>query len=173
MKRSVIAVVPVLLALAGCAGIQVRATPDVHLKADATWVVLPLANRTTTPEAGLRAQAIIEADLAQHGVQDVRMYQPSGEQDALFDTDSDQSRQAEQAWVASQNARYVVSGVVHEWRYKSGVDGEPAVGVMLRVRGPDGKLLYSGTASRAGWARQSLGETGQSVIDALLAPVVR
>lgn len=173
MKFSAITVTLALLALGGCATTNVRATPDASLRANATWLVLPLANRTTTPEAGLRAQAIIEADLAEHGVQDVRMYQPSGEQDALLDTDSEQSRQAQQAWVASQNAQYVVSGVVHEWRYKTGIDGEPAVGVMIRVRGADGKLLYSGTASRAGWARQSLGETGQQVIDALLGPVVQ
>lgn len=173
MKLSAIATAVLLLTLAGCATTNLRATPDVRLKANATWLILPLQNRTTTPEAGLRAQAIIEADLAEHGVRDVRMYQPGGEQGALFDTDSDQSRRAEQKWVASQNPGYVVSGVVHEWRYKTGVDGEPAVGVMIRVRGPDGRLLYSGTASRAGWARESLSGTAQRVIDALRAPVVR
>lgn len=172
MKLSLIAVSATMLMLSGCATTHLRATPNVHLKADATWLVLPLHNRTTTPAAGLRAQAIVEAELSQLGVATVRMYQPEGDQDALFDGDSAQSRQAEKDWVARQNAEYVVSGVVHEWRYKTGVDGEPAAGVMIEIRHPDGTLLYSGTAARAGWARQSLGETGQRVIDALLAPVL-
>ena len=74
----------------------------------------------------------------------------------------------------SQSARYVVSGVVHEWRYKTGVDGEPAVGVMLEIRElPSGNIVYSGTGARAGWARTSLSQTGQKVIDKLLAPVIR
>ncbi len=76
--------------------------------------------------------------------------------------------------LASRSAEYVVSGVVHEWRYKTGVDGEPAVGVMIEIRElPAGRIVYSGTGSRAGWARQSLSETGQKVIDKLLAPVVQ
>ena len=45
---------------------------------------------------------------------------------------------------------------------------------MIEIRElPAGRIVYSGTGSRAGWARQSLSETGQKVIDKLLAPVVQ
>ena len=128
-------VVAMLLALMLASCTHVRSSQGVSLNAEGTWLVLPLVNRTGTPQAGLRAAAIVESVLYR---------------------------------------QYVVSGVVHEWRYKTGVDGEPAVGVMLEIRElPSGKIVYSGTGARAGWARTSLSQTGQKVIDKLLAPVIR
>ena len=171
MRVSLIALCAGLLLLAGCAT-HTRHTQDVALNADATWLVLPLVNRTTTPQAGLAAQAIVEAVLAEHGVADARTYQADDDQGVLFEAASQASRDAMRQWAAKQGGDYVVSGVVHEWRYKTGVDGEPAVGVMIEIRDAAGKLIYSGTGARAGWARQSLSETGQRVIDDLLAPVV-
>lgn len=171
MRVSLIALCAGLLLLAGCAT-HTRHTQGVALDAEATWLVLPLVNRTTTPQAGLAAQAIVEAVLAQHGVADVRAYQADDDQGVLFEAASQTSRDAMRQWADKQGGDYVVSGVVHEWRYKTGIDGEPAVGVMLEIRDADGTVIYSGTGARAGWARQSLSATGQRVIDDLLAPVV-
>ena len=140
MRVSLIALCAGLLLLAGCA---------TH-------------TRTTTPQAGLAAQAIVEAVLAEHGVADARTYQADDDQGVLFEAASQASRDAMRQWSARQGGDYVVSGVVHEWRYKTGVDGEPAVGVMIEIRDAAGKLIYSGTGARA----------GQRVIDDLLAPVV-
>ncbi|EKF75606.1 hypothetical protein A11A3_02007 [Alcanivorax hongdengensis A-11-3] len=158
--------------IAGCST-HIRRTEGVQLDANATWVLLPLVNRTATPQAGLRAAAITEAVLYQHGVKQVVSYTDNGDDGVLFEGSSAQSREKMQQWASKQSGRYLVSGVVHEWRYKTGVDGEPAVGVMIEVREmPSGKIVYSGTGARAGWARQSLSETGQRVIDKILAPVV-
>ncbi|MCG8392888.1 MAG: hypothetical protein MI745_07380 [Pseudomonadales bacterium] len=160
-----------VIVLAGCT--HVRSTQDVSLSAEGTWLVLPLINRTATPQAGLRAAAITEAVLYRHGVETVAMYPDTGNDGLLFEASSSASREKMQDWIKGQSARYVVSGVVHEWRYKTGVDGEPAVGVMVEIRElPSGDIVYSGTASRAGWARDSLSETGQKVIDKLIAPVI-
>ena len=57
MKLPMLALCAGLLMLAGCSA-HVRTSQDVRLERDATWLVLPLVNRTTTPQAGLRAQAI-------------------------------------------------------------------------------------------------------------------
>ena len=43
------------LMLASCT--HVRSSQDVSLDAEGTWLVLPLVNRTGTPQAGLRAAA--------------------------------------------------------------------------------------------------------------------
>ena len=171
MKLSLIVLCTAVLALTGCST-HMRSTQDVSFERQARWLVLPLTNRTTTPQAGLRAQAIVEAVLAQHGARPVVAFEQENGEGVLFEAGSEESRQAMRAWVAEQNGRYVVSGVVHEWRYKTGVDGEPAVGVMIEIRDPAGELLYSGPGSHAGWARQSLGETGQRVVDDLIAPVI-
>lgn len=147
MKLPMLALCAGLLMLAGCSA-HVRTSQDVRLERDATWLVLPLVNRTTTPQAGLRAQAITEAVLARHGAARVESFQPEEDDGLLFEAASAESRRAMKEWVAGRQGDYVVSGVVHEWRYKTGVDGEPAVGVMLEVRDPAGDLLYTGTAAR-------------------------
>jgi len=158
--------------LAGCT--HVRSSQDVELSGEGNWLVLPMVNRTATPQAGLRAASIVESVLYRHGVNSVTRYPESDNEGVLFEGTSSANRKKMNQWVASQSAQYVVSGVVHEWRYKTGVDGEPAVGVMIEIRElPAGRIVYSGTGSRAGWARQSLSETGQKVIDKLLAPVVQ
>lgn len=160
-----------LVALTGCT--HVRSTQDVSLSGEGTWLVLPLTNRTATPQAGLRAAAIVESVLFRHGVQAVDAYPDSDNDGVLFEASSAGSHDKMKQWVSTRNGNYVVSGVVHEWRYKTGVDGEPAVGVMLEIRElPSGNIVYSGTGSRAGWARDSLSETGQKVIDKLLKPVI-
>lgn len=161
----------IFVSLASCT--HVRSSQDVSLEAQGNWLVLPLVNRTATPQAGLRASAIVEAVLYRHGVETVTLYPEANDDGVLFEASSSASRKKMQQWVANQPARYVVSGVVHEWRYKTGVDGEPAVGVMLEIRElPAGTIVYSGTGSRAGWARDSLSETGQKVIDKLIKPVI-
>lgn len=165
--------VALLAALLCTACTHVRSSKGVNLDADNTWLVLPLVNRTATPQAGLRASAMVEAVLYRHGVSRVEMYPDTDQAGVLFEASSSDSRRKMQSWVKTQQGGYVVSGVVHEWRYKTGVDGEPAVGVMIEVRElPSGDIVYSGTGARAGWARQSLSEIGQRVIDKLLAPVI-
>lgn len=167
----VLIAVMLMIAVAGCT--HVRSSKGVNLSGEGTWLVLPLVNRTATPQAGLRASAIVEAVLYRRGVAQVEVYPETDSAGVLFEASSSASRNKMAQWVGTQNARYVVSGVVHEWRYKTGVDGEPAAGVMLEIRElPSGKVVYSGTASRAGWARDSLSEIGQKVIDKLIKPVV-
>ncbi|MGJ3254903.1 MAG: hypothetical protein ACFE0K_01115 [Alcanivorax sp.] len=167
-------VVALLLALMLASCTHVRSSQGVSLDAEGTWLVLPLVNRTATPQAGLRAAAIVESVLYRQGVTAVDSYPETGNDGLLFEASSSANREKMDRWVQSQSAQYVVSGVVHEWRYKTGVDGEPAVGVMLEIRElPSGNIVYSGTGARAGWARTSLSQTGQKVIDKLLAPVIR
>ena len=70
MKLSLIVLCTAVLALTGCST-HMRSTQDVSLERQARWLGLPLNNRTTTPQAGLRAQAIVEAVLSQHGARPV------------------------------------------------------------------------------------------------------
>ena len=44
--------------LAGCT--HVRSSQDVELSGEGNWLVLPMVNRTATPQAGLRAASIVE-----------------------------------------------------------------------------------------------------------------
>lgn len=57
---------------------------------------------------------------------------------------------------------------MEEWRYKSGLDGEPAVGITLEIRNADdNRVVWSGTSARTGWGRESLSVAAHKVLDEL------
>ena len=62
-----------------------------------------------------------------------------------------------------------MSGSVEEWQYKNGLDGEPAVGLSLRVLDArTGQVLWSNSGARAGWSRESLAGSAQKVLNTLI-----
>jgi hypothetical protein len=137
---------------------------------DARWVLLPIANHTETPQAGARCEAITEAVLRTMGIKDLERYPPELGGDALLDPA--ERKLAEQAigWAKTREARYAVGGSVEEWRYKVGVDGEPAVGVTLSVIDlKSGGVIYSASGGKSGWSREALSAVAQKLVKELLA----
>ncbi|MGC8807804.1 MAG: penicillin-binding protein activator LpoB [Thiomonas sp.] len=153
--------------LAGCA---VTALPGqtLSIPADGKFAVLPLANATDTPLVERRAQAITVSLLQQKGLSDVVVY-PQKANDNPLDAEPAASSAQALAWARQQGARYALSGTVTEWRYKTGVDSEPAVGVTLQVTNvTTGQVVWSASGGRSGWGYQALAAVGQSQIEALL-----
>ena len=158
-----------LLALAACSTFDRAAAPEIDGKA--AWVVLPFANHTETPLAGNRAESIAEALLRSAGVARVRSTPSTLAQEALFEPGSERKLQEEALkWARQQGARYALTGSVDEWRYKVGVDGEPAVGVTLSVIDvASGETLWSGVGAKSGWSREALAAVAQKVLRNLIA----
>ncbi len=155
------------LLLAGCA---VTALPGQSLtvSADAKFAVLPLANATDVPLVERRAQAITVSLLQQKGLRDVVVY-PQKSSDNPLDAEPTVTPTQALAWARQQGARYALSGTVTEWRYKTGVDSEPAVGVTLQVADvATGQVVWSASGGRSGWGYQALAAVGQSQIESLL-----
>lgn len=153
--------------LAACSTID-RGQPPA-LERNATWVVLPFANHTETPLAGNRAEAIAEALLHAKGVGQVRHYPANTQQEALFDAGEAKRQQEVLAWAREQQAKYALTGAVDEWRYKVGVDGEPAAGVTLQIIDvATGNTLWSGAGGKSGWSREALSAVAQKLIRQLL-----
>jgi hypothetical protein len=76
---------------------------------------------------------------------------------------------AAMVWARDHEVRYALAGSVEEWRYKVGVDGEPAAGVTLRIIDvPSGKTLWSGSGAQSGWSREALSAVAQKLIRKLL-----
>ncbi|WP_148864488.1 hypothetical protein [Marinobacter fonticola] len=153
-----------LVLLGGCAVIQSeRGSP---IPRESAFAVVPLVNLSQTPRAGEQAASVLAAILRAKGSGGVTLYLPE-ERDPLL-SDTREQRQAAIEQARSGGNDYVVSGTVEEWRYKSGLDGEPAVGVTLEVRSADGQhVIWSGTAARTGWGRESLSVAAHKVIDEL------
>ena len=156
-----------MLILCACSTME-RGEPPA-LERQANWVVLPFANHTETPLAGNRAEAIALALLHSQGVGKVQRYESSSQQEALFDAGDSKRQQDAMAWARAQKARYALTGAVEEWRYKVGVDGEPAAGVTLQIIDvATGDILWSGTGGKSGWSREALSAVAQKLIRDLL-----
>ncbi len=153
--------------LAGCASVsEVQTAPS--LPRDARWVLLPLENYSQTPQAGERAEAIARTLLAQRGLKFADYPQPAGN-DGLPVLDEQRRYQQAYAWAKAQGFRYAVTGSVEEWHYKSGLDGEPAVGLSLRVIDvQSGATLWSASGAQTGWGYQSASGTAIKLMRGLL-----
>jgi hypothetical protein len=161
-----------LALLAGCAQIDVSKTPA--LDANVRWAVLPFANNTETPLAGSRAEAVADALLRARGVADVRRYPAALQQEALFEAGERKAQEAGLEWAKKEGARYALVGHVDEWRYKVGVDGEPAVGIALSVIDVGtGQTVWSGVGGRSGWSREALSAVAQKLMRDLLEQAVK
>lgn len=155
--------------LAACTTIDTAA--PAGLDRSARWVVLPFANATETPLAGQRAEAVALGLAQTLGVGDIQRYPASLQDDTLFEAGPGRAREQGLAWARNQQARYALIGTVQEWRYKVGVDGEPAVGVMLQVIDVgEGRVLWSAVGAKSGWSRESLAAVAQKLMKSMLTP---
>ena len=163
----------VLAALvAGCATIDTRSTGPIER--DTKWVMLPVLNHTEVPQAGLRAEAITEGLLRARGVNDLTRYPAVMNIDALLEPAERKIMIEAERWARAQGARYAIYGAVDEWRYKVGIDGEPAVGVALHIMDlKSNEVVWTGVGGKGGWSRESLSGVAQKLIRELLesAPV--
>ena len=111
---------------------------------------------------------LLQADHAD-GVPHPGRVEPPARQGDLILIDDRERLAAALDWARQQRLDYVLSGSVEEWQYKNGLDGEPAVGISLRVLEPaTGRVLWSNSGARAGWSRESLAGSAQKVIDKLV-----
>ena len=157
----------VLCALAACSTVDRGRAPA--LQANAEWTVLPFANHTETPMAGNRAESVAEALLHARGVGKVKRYTSTAQQEALFDAGDTKRQEQALAWAREQGVRYALAGTVDEWRYKVGVDGEPAAGItLLIIDVQSGDILWSGAGGKSGWSREALSAVAQKLIRELL-----
>ena len=154
-----------VLLIAGCSSFTGKSSPT--LSRSAQWGVVPLVNYSQTPQAGERSEQILLSVLSNKGLQP-QMY-PVAEQGEQALLDDNERLNGAMEWARQQKLDYVVAGSVEEWQYKNGLDGEPAVGISLRVIEPaTGRVLWSESGARAGWSRESLAGSAQKVLNKLV-----
>lgn len=156
--------------LVACAASMQSTVDHPALDSQAKWVVLPLANNTDTPQASLSAEAMIEHQLRLRGISSLASYPTSLSRDSLFEPTERKISEEAQKWAREQGYRYAVSGSVEEWRYKVGIDGEPAAGVTLKITDlPTGQVVWSAAGAKSGWSRQALSAVAQAVMSDLVS----
>lgn len=143
--------------------------PSASFEPGAKWAMLPMVNQTDTPQAGLSAEAIAEHGLRMHGLRDIVRYPVALSRDSLFEPSERRVAEEAQKWAREQGIRYGLTGVVQEWRYKVGIDGEPAVGVTLQVLDlSTGQIVWSASGAKSGWSREALSGVAHKLLYQLL-----
>jgi TolB-like protein len=168
MKSRLLASAFLLLCLAACTLVQHSAT--VPLERNAQWAMLPIANYTDVPQAGLRAETIVETVLRGRHLGGFQHYPPVLNSDSLFEPAERKAVLEAMDWARKQGVRYAVTGAVDEWRYKVGIDGEPAVGLTLQVidLANNNAVVWSAGGAKSGWSREALSGVARDLISDLL-----
>ena len=155
-----------LASIFSCSQYQISESPGI--KKSRTWIIMPLENNSNQPLATEKVEAILSAALFILSV-DVQMYPKSSAKDLVSILDNQSRKTKANDWLATQEATYIITGSVNEWQYKSGLDGEPAVGITLELIDKTSKAtIWKANGSRSGWGRENLTSAGQIVIEELL-----
>ena len=158
-----------LFAAATCSPTMTSVQSSVSLRSGARWVMLPVSNYSETPQAGERVESMLETLLRKAGVYQLDRYPPIKEDDTHLVVSDQQRYEESLGWARQQRFDYAVSGSVEEWRYKSGLDGEPAVGLSVRIVDlKTNRVLWSGSGARTGGAGDNASGTALTVLASLL-----
>ncbi|AHE96271.1 hypothetical protein THERU_05910 [Thermocrinis ruber] len=145
--------------MVGCARV-VNQTPTLPIKGE-SYVVLPFENYTETPYAGYRVASILEGVLASKGYNLIPRVWSINERELAVEEIEKLKESA-----VKNGARYIVHGSVNEFRYKTGLDGEPAVSITIFVYdAKENKVVKNVTVSGSGWVHESLGTLTQKLLN--------
>ena len=163
--QTVIFTILVIL-ISGCSTATIVATekplPKVYRDHNATHkkkstikiTIFRLNNYTDTPRAGLRASNIMEGILITKGYK-IKSH--------IYDKTPNLKKARKIA--KADKSKYFMYGGVSEWRYKTGIDGEPAVSLQATLyKTKNGKKEWSATGSDSDWGNASIGTTAQDLL---------
>ncbi len=139
-----------------------KSLPDVYVdvnstheeKQDVTITLFKLHNYTDTPRAGMRASNILEGILLSKGYNITSHI-----------TEKLPSMKKAKKIAKEDESKYFIYGGVSEWRYKTGIDGEPAVSMQVSLyKTKNSKLVWTATGSDSDWGNASVGTTAQDLL---------
>jgi len=154
-----------LLIIEGCSPMVDRGSNP--LKSDSTYAIGAFWNYTQTPMAGLKASSIVETLLVNRGVHIISLI---GGVDELENSENqDKLIKLQKQKALAQNAEYLITGSVQEWRYKTGIDAEPAVSYSIKVIDlKNNQIIFNGIGAKSGLSYKSIGEIAQEIADSLI-----
>jgi len=150
-----------LLFLNGCSQTQIASGTMMPSIDNSQKVALyALENYTDTPKAGMRAANIAEGVLLAKGYQIDNRINNATRVMTLDQKISDARR---------HNDRYLFVGGVSEWRYKTGIDGEPAISLQFKlIDTASHRVIWSATGANSSWGNASIGTVAQELITTML-----
>jgi len=145
---------------------------EVKLPLDKKYAIASFWNYTETPMAGLRASSIVESVLAKKGLFLSSLIEGSEEiENSKSKKDFLRAKKAE---AKSLGVTYLIVGNVQEWRYKTGIDGEPVVSFSINVVDLQrDRVVFSGVGAKSAWGHKSIGVVAQEIAQELTPQFVK
>lgn len=126
----------------------------------------PFINATDDEHAGhalteMTGSALVEAGIPLYQTEDLYKRDASADKSKPPLSQTDIAR--------SVNATHILIGTVHEYRYKTDLDGDPAVGITMRlVDAETGETVWQGSSGNVGYAFASLTSAAQKAVRTLV-----
>ncbi|MEM3610347.1 MAG: hypothetical protein QW076_05610 [Candidatus Anstonellales archaeon] len=148
--------------VSACATFVVNSN-NAELNKEATYLVCPFNNYTETPDAGKRVASMLKGILLSKDYKVLDSYQ--NESNGLSGVDTQECLQK----ARGKGIQYLITGSVNEFRYKTGIEGEPAVSITIIIYNTsDNKVIWSSTGSATGWSNQSRTTVAQKLLNKLM-----
>lgn len=159
------------------------------------WVLLPVQNLGETHMAGERVEELLTTllriqnnveltpyagaitgikGMAANGAasgagKDGKNVRDSRDADSELELDERQHYERVVAWARERKYAYGIGGSVQEWRYRAGTEGEPAVGLTLRVvELASGRIVFTAAGASPTPGRGSLSGATQDLLRTIL-----
>lgn len=155
----------IILSLCACAASVVN-TKSANLNRSSSYLIYPFKNFTQTPDAGLRVASILYGVLLSKNFKvaaSSTLGPGNGEVNAA-ETLAGMLQEAK-----NNGFKFIITGNVNEFRYKTGINGEPAVSVTVLVYdSKNGEVIWSSTGSATGWSSQSRTTVAQKLLNKII-----
>ena len=169
LRQRLLGVAFFIFFMMGCSAIVNK--NNVTLPLNKKYAIGSFWNYTETPMAGLRASTIVESVLSKKNISLISLIGGSDEMElsksklTLLNETKEQAKQL--------GVDYLIVGNVQEWRYKTGIDGEPVVSYSIRVIDLESeRVLFNGVGAKSGWGHKSIGVVAQEIAENLIPKFV-
>ena len=169
LKQRILGLIFSLWIVTGCSSMINKR--DIELPLNKKYAIASFWNYTETPMAGLRAASIVESVLAKNSIALSSLVSGSDEMEAIKSKRAFLKSKKEEA--KSLGAEYLIMGNVQEWRYKTGIDGEPVVSFSISViELKTDKVVFNGVGAKSAWGHKSIGVVAQEIAQELIPKFV-
>lgn len=161
-KRLLILLTIILLSFTACSSIS--HTKNVQLPLGKKYAISSFWNYTETPMAGLRASSIVEGVLSNKNILLYSLI--DGSDEVGLNTTKIDFIKNKIAAAKGMGADYLITGNVQEWRYKTGIDGEPVVSYTIKIIDlKENSVCFNGVGAKSGWGHKSIGVVAQEIAE--------
>jgi len=170
MTQRVLELIFFLLIVTGCSSIINK--KDIELPLNKKYAIASFWNYTETPMAGLRTASIVESVLAKNSVALSSLVSGSQEMEEVKSKQDFLNSKKKEA--KALGAKYLIMGNVQEWRYKTGIDGEPVVSFSIYIIDlQSNKVVFNGVGAKSAWGHKSIGIVAQEIAQELIPKFVK